>query len=60
MATFKDAVDRRDAEALSPHLDNLRHAKGLNSQQIYDIAHKVTGVSVADWDQLMYDVDELP
>lgn len=54
---IKRAIEVRDAVRLGRIVDSLR-MRGVNYQQLYNRARKLTGVTLAEWDALMEEADD--
>lgn len=51
-----EAIKTGDAETVGKVADLLRW-KGLDYRQMFDLAHKLTGIELAEWDGLLYEAD---
>jgi len=47
------AVRANDSKAAQRIVEFLRFRHGMNYREIYDVAHRCSGVSVAQWDALL-------
>jgi hypothetical protein len=55
--SIKEAVRTGDAKLAGRMVDLLRFKKGASYEEIYRMAHRLTGISPDDWEQLMYEAD---
>ena len=56
---LRDAIERRDARQVGRIVELLRFGCGKNYEQCHAIAHDLTGISLADWDELLYEADQV-
>ena len=53
------AILEKDVRRIGRLVDWLRFEANLNYDQQFAIAHKLTDIEPADWDQLLFDADML-
>lgn len=53
-----EAIRARDLRLLSKVVDHLRFENGLDYMKLFELAHERTGISIEDWDALLYEVDQ--
>lgn len=51
------AILNRDLHRIGELVDELRFERRLNYCQTSALARKLTGISPADWDDLLYEID---
>ena len=54
---IKKAVAERNGAKAGSIADQLRSRFGMNYEAVYNWAHKLTGVSLCDWEDFMYQAD---
>lgn len=61
--TFRGALARairdRDVRRVGRMVDTLRFRHRANYGQCFALAHELTGIAEEDWDELLYEVDQL-
>lgn len=55
---LKKAIDERNPAMAGRIVDNLRFRFGMRYADAYGMAHRLTGISEADWEGLMYEADQ--
>ncbi len=55
-SVLKFAFEIRDIEVLGHIVDNLRE-EGVMYQQVFSRARRLTGITAAEWDSLMWKCD---
>jgi len=55
---IKKAVETNNGEVAGRCADVLRFKFGFNFKETYEYFNKLTGITLAGYDQLMYDADE--
>jgi len=54
---LKRAIEERDLPAIGRQVDFLRFRRRLKFAEIHELAHELTGISLAEWDELMGELD---
>ena len=57
--SIKEAVENKNAEAIGKIVARLRTVEHLNYDGCYKIFKDVTGISIAEYDEFLYESDEL-
>ena len=53
------AILARDIQRIGQITDRMRCAGKLNYDQSFEVAHKLTGITAGDWDDMLYEADQL-
>jgi len=56
---FEAAINDRNAERVGKIVDVLRFKHKMNYKQTYDLAHQLTSIDEAMWENLLYEADWL-
>ena len=56
---FARAIRERDARAVGRMVDVLRFRHRANYAECFALAHELTGIAEAEWDELLYAADQL-
>lgn len=56
--SLRSVMASNNLDELGLLLDYLRFRKGMNYQSIFDHAQKATGISLAEWEDLMGELEE--
>jgi hypothetical protein len=56
---FAEAINSRDLKKVDDITTYLRCSKRMNYINIQQLALELTGISAADWDDFMYELDAL-
>lgn len=51
------AIEQQDACRIGELVDRLRFCYHRNYDQCFELAHALTGISVSEWDELLYEAD---
>ena len=54
-----EAVTTSNAVMAGQISDQLKHSFGMNYDQIYETINRAHPVGIAEWDELLYEADEI-
>lgn len=57
--SIKEAVENKDAEAIGKIVARLRIVEHFNYDSCYKIFKDVTGISIGEYDEFLYESDNL-
>ena len=56
---FAQAIRDQDARTVGRMVDALRFRRRANYAECFALAHNLTGIAEAEWDELLYEADQL-